>query len=150
MSCGRAASVYSQGTMPIRISPGRWTLAGLAAVSVGWASYLQARFTMLDGCYANGDPGSNEVHLSVVISVLVGVVAAVAVKRMRGWAAALTAALLTPVAFLVLSWCLGNASFSLIRAVHCPDEPSDEQLLQSCGICRPPPPDPEAKPEVKP
>ena len=83
--------------------------------------------------------------------MLVGVVAGVAVKRMRGWAAALVAALLTPVAFLVVSWCLGNASFSLIRAVHCPDEPSDdEQLLQSCGVCRPPRPDPDAKPEVKP
>jgi len=126
-----------------------WTLAGFAAVSVGWASYLEARFTMLDGCYANGDPGSSEIHLSVAIAVLVGVVAGVVAKRMRGWAAALVATLLTPVAFLVVSWCLGNASFSLIRAVHCPDEPSDEQLL-SCGVCRPSRPDPDLKPEVKP
>ena len=132
-----------------------WTLAGFAAVSVGWASYLQARFTMLDDCTTNGDPGAGELHLSVWLSVLVGVVAGVVVKRMRGWAAALTAALLTPVAFLVVSWCLGNASFSLIRAVHCPDQQSqqsEDQLLQSCGICRPPrpestgPPPPEAKP----
>jgi hypothetical protein len=137
--------------MQSRISPGRWALAGFAVVSLGWASYLQARFTMLDACYANGDAGANETHLSVLLSVLVGVVAGVAAKRMRGWGAALTAALLTPVAFLVLSWCLGNASFSLIRAVHCPDEPSnEEQLLQSCGICRPPRPDPDAKPEVRP
>jgi len=128
-----------------------WALAGFAAVSVGWASYLQARFTMLDACYANGDPGAKEIHISVLLSVLVGVVAGVGVKRMRGWAAALVAGLLTPVAFLVVSWCLGNGSFSLIRAIHCPDEPSDEeQLLQSCGICRPPRPDPEAKPEVRP
>ena len=133
------------------ISLARWALAGFAVASVGLASYLQARLTMLDGCYANGDPGSTEIHLSVLLSALVAIVAAVAAKRMRGWAAALTAALLTPVAFLVVSWCLGNASFSLIRAVHCPDEPSDdEQLLQSCGICRPPRPDPEAKPEVRP
>lgn len=136
--------------MQSRISLGRWMLAGFAVVSLGWASYLQARFTMLDGCYANGDPGSNEVHLSVLISVLVGVVAAVVAKRMRGWAAALVAALLTPVAVLVVAWCLGNASFYLIRAVHCPDEPSDDQLIHACGICRPSPPDPEAKPEVRP
>lgn len=139
--------------MQSRISLGRWALAGFAVVSVGWASYLQARFTMLDACYANGDPGATEIHLSVLLSVLVGVVAGVIVKRMRGWAAALTAALLTPIAFLVVSWCLGNASFSLIRAVHCPDEQSqgdDEQLLQSCGVCRPPRPDPDAKPEVRP
>ena len=137
--------------MQSRIRLGRWALAGFAVVSLGWASYLQARFTMLDACYANGDQGANETHLSVLLSVLVGVVAGVGVKRMRGWAAALVAGLLTPVAFLVLSWCLGNASFSLIRAIHCPDEPSDEeQLLQSCGICRPPRPDPEAKPEVRP
>jgi hypothetical protein len=129
-----------------------WTLAGFAAASVGWASYLQARFTMLDDCYLNGDPGSSELHLSVWLSVLVGVVAGVVVKRMRGWAAALGAALLTPVAFLVVSWCLGNASFSLIRAVHCPEPQSDDPLLQSCGICRPPrpettgPPPPEARP----
>ena len=69
-------------------------------VSLGWASYLQARFTMLDGCNANGDPGANEIHLSVLLSVLVGVVAGVVAKRMRGWAAALVATLLTPVAFL--------------------------------------------------
>ena len=136
--------------MPSRSSLGRWMLAGFAAVSVGWASYLQARFTMLDGCAANGDPGSTEIHLSVLIAVLVGIVAGVVLKRVRGWAAALAAALLTPVAVLVVSWCLGNASFSLIRAVHCPDEESDEEPLQSCGICRPPRPDPEAKPEVKP
>ena len=48
-----------------------WALAGFAAVSLGWASYLQARFTMLDACYANGDPGSSEIHLSVWLSVLV-------------------------------------------------------------------------------
>jgi hypothetical protein len=129
-----------------------WTLAGSAAASVGWASYLQARFTMLDDCYANGDPGANELHLSVWLSVLVGVVAGVVVKRTRGWGAVLTAALLTPVAFLAVTWGLGNASFSLIRAVHCPEQPSDDQLLQSCGICRPPrpettgPPPPEVRP----
>jgi hypothetical protein len=128
-----------------------WTLAVFAAVSVGWASYLQARFTMLDGCYTNGDPGSNELHLSVWMSVLVGVVAGVVVKRMRGWAVALTAALLTPVAFLVVSWCLGNASFFLIRAVHCPEQQSDDQLLQSCDICRPSRTDITGpSPEVKP
>ena len=128
-----------------------WTLAGLAVVSVGLASYLQARFTMLDGCYTNGDPGASEVHLSVGISLLVGIVAAVAAKRIRGWAAALTAALLTPVAFLVVSWCLGNASYALIRAVHCPEQPSDDQPLQSCGICRPSRPDTTGpSPEVRP
>ena len=127
-----------------------WALAGFAAVSLGWASYLEARFTMLDGCFANGDPGSSEVHLSVAIAVLVGVVAGVVAKRMRGWAAALVATLLTPVAFLTLSWCLGNASFYLIRAVHCPDEPGDDQPIQSCGVCRPERPDPDVKPEVKP
>ena len=119
-------------------------------VSVAWASYLQAD----SRCWtlqARTDPGANEVHLSVGIALLVGVVAGVVVKRMRGWAAALVAALLTPVAVLVVSWCLGNASFFLIRAVHCPDEQSDEeQLLQSCGVCRPPRPDPDLKPEVRP
>ena len=128
-----------------------WALAGVVVGLVAWTSVLQRQSAVLDGCYANGDPGAKEIHISVLLSVLVGVVAGVAAKRMRGWGAALTAALLTPVAFLVVSWCLGNGSFSLIRAIHCPDEPSDEeQLLQSCGICRPPRPDPEAKPEVRP
>ena len=138
----RLETVYSHGTMRRRVI---WILAGLTAASVGWASYLQARFTMLDGCSTNGDPGANEIHLIVVLSVLAGVVAGVAMKRMRGWGAALIAALLTPVAFLAVSWGLGNASFSLIRAVHCPDEPSQD-LLQSCGVCRPPRPDPEVRP----
>jgi hypothetical protein len=113
-----------------------WTLAGLAAVVIGWTSYLQMRATVLDGCYANGDPGADEVLLAFEISVLAGIVVSGVVASTRGWAAALGRALLTPIACMVLSWCIGNAAFVLIRAVACPNPPTYDPMTEPCGICR--------------
>ena len=97
---------------------GSWTLAGLVGL-VAWTSYLQRRMAFLDGCYANGDPGAQELYLLCAIVLLAGLVAGIVAARRREWIAALGWALLTPIALMVLSWCIGNASLALIRPAPC-------------------------------
>jgi hypothetical protein len=56
----------------------------------------------------------------------------------RGWAAAgLPVALLTMIAVMALTWCVGNVSFALIRAISCPTGETSDLMPQACTICRP-------------
>lgn len=95
-----------------------WALAGVVGL-VAWMSVLQRQSAVLDGCYANGDPGAEQLFLPAVIAVGAGLVAGILRARRQKWIAALAAALLTPVALMVLSWCIGNASLALIRPAPC-------------------------------
>jgi len=96
-----------------------WALAGGVVGLVAWTSVLQRQSAVLDACYTNGDPGTAQLFLAGVIAVGAGLVAGILRARRQQWIAALAAALLTPVALMVLSWCIGNASLALIRPAPC-------------------------------